>query len=258
MTAPAHPRELRARIARGEWTTPTAGILDDYQQANLVVVPESAAADFRAYCAANPAVCPLLAVTEPGDPLLTYDECTVDIRTALPRYRVWHHGALVAEPGDITDYWRDDAVAFALGCSHTFDAPLRRIGVPVPRSAPPVYITDRATTAAGIFGGPLAVSMRPVPESLIDAAVALTARYPTGHGAPVRIGNASGLGIGDLSAPDFGVFAGVPEGCVPVFWACGVTPQLALPELGLAYAITHFAGHMLVLDTVLDDTRSAP
>ncbi|MEU1522214.1 DUF1445 domain-containing protein [Nocardia rhamnosiphila] len=258
MTTPAHPRELRDRIARGEWTTPTAGILDDYQQANLVVVPESAAANFRAYCAANPEVCPLLAATDPGEPLLTYDDCTVDIRTALPRYRVWYDGVLVAEPGDILDHWRDDAVAFALGCSHTFDAPLRRIGVPVPRSAPPVYVTDRATTAAGMFGGPLVVSMRPVPESLVDAAAALTARYPTGHGAPVQIGNAPGLGIADLSAPDFGVFAGVPAGCLPVFWACGVTPQLALPTLGLEYAITHCAGHMLVLDTVLDDTRSAP
>lgn len=256
MTAPAHPRELRERIVRGEWTTPTAGILDDYQQANLVVIPDSAAADFRDYCAANPDVCPLLATTDPGDPLLTYDDCTVDLRTALPRYRVWHNGALVAEPEDILVHWRDDAVAFALGCSHTFDAPLRRIGVPVPRSAPPVYVTDRATAPAGIFGGPLAVSMRPVPEPLVAAAVELTTRYPTGHGAPIQIGNAAELGIADLSAPDFGVYAGVPDGCVPVFWACGVTPQMALPELGLDYAITHFAGHMLVLDTLLDETRS--
>ncbi|WP_280461431.1 D-glutamate cyclase family protein [Nocardia carnea] len=256
MTAPAHPRELRKRIVRGEWTTPTAGILDDYQQANLVVIPDSAAADFRKYCAANPDVCPLLATTDPGDPLLTYDACTVDLRTALPRYRVWRNGALVAEPADILDHWRDDAVAFALGCSHTFDAPLRRIGVPVPRSAPPVYVTDRPTTPAGIFGGPLAVSMRPVPESLIAAAVELTARYPTGHGAPVQIGSAAELGIADLSTPDFGVYAGVPDGCVPVFWACGVTPQMALPDLGLDYAITHFAGHMLVLDTLLDETRT--
>ena len=256
MTAPAHPRELRDRILRGEWTTPTAGILDDYQQANLVVIPDSAAADFREYCAANPDVCPLLATTEPGHPLLTSDECTVDLRTALPRYRVWHNGVLVAEPTDILDHWRDDAVAFALGCSHTFDAPLRRIGVPVPRSAPPVYVTDRATTPAGIFGGPLAVSMRPVPEPLVTAVVELTTRYPTGHGAPVQIGNAAELGIAELSAPDFGVYAGVPDGCVPVFWACGVTPQMALPDLGLDYAITHFAGHMLVLDTLLDETRS--
>ncbi|NKY58286.1 D-glutamate cyclase family protein [Nocardia flavorosea] len=256
MTAPAHPRELRDRIARGEWTTPTAGILDDYQQANLVVIPDSAAADFREYCAANPDVCPLLATTEPGDPLLTYDECTVDLRTALPRYRVWHNGVLVAEPTDILDHWQDDAVAFALGCSHTFDAPLRRIGVPVPRSAPPVYVTDRATTPAGMFAGPLAVSMRPVPGPLVAAAVELTTRYPTGHGAPVQIGNAAELGIADLGVPDFGVYAGVPDGCVPVFWACGVTPQMALPDLGLDYAITHFAGHMLVLDTLLDETRT--
>ncbi|REE77501.1 hypothetical protein C8E05_7021 [Rhodococcus wratislaviensis] len=116
---PAHPRDLRRLVAAGEWTAPTAGILDDYQQANLLVVPSAAADDFAEYCRRNPEVCPLLARTAPGNPELTYDNCTVDIRTMLPRYRVWQHDTLVAEPTDLIAYWRDDAVAFALGCSHT-------------------------------------------------------------------------------------------------------------------------------------------
>ncbi len=129
--APAHPRDLRRLVAAGEWTAPTAGILDDYQQANLLVVPSAAADDFAEYCRRNPDVCPLLARTVPGNPELTYDNCTVDVRTMLPRYRVWERNLLVAEPTDLVEHWRDDAVAFALGCSHTFDAPLRRAGISV-------------------------------------------------------------------------------------------------------------------------------
>jgi uncharacterized protein YcsI (UPF0317 family) len=254
VTAPASPLELRERIASGEWTTATAGLLDDHQQANLVVVPASAAAAFEEYCAAHPTVCPVLARTQPGDPTITYQDCTVDISTMLPRYRVWEHGAVVDEPNDLSTWWKDDSVAFALGCSHTFDGPLRRAGIPVATTAPPVYITDRILRtdgAASMFDGPLAVSMRPVDADLVDEAVAVTGRYPTGHGAPVHIGDPAELGIDDIARPDFGVFAGVGEGQVPVFWDCGVTPQLALGSADLAYAATHYPGHMLVLDAVV-------
>ncbi|MFD6064934.1 D-glutamate cyclase family protein [Rhodococcus wratislaviensis] len=255
--APAHPRDLRRLVAAGEWTAPTAGILDDYQQANLLVVPSAAADDFAEYCRRNPDVCPLLARTDPGNPQLTYDNCTVDIRTMLPRYRVWQHDTLMAEPTDLITYWRDDAVAFALGCSHTFDAPLRRAGIPVSHAAPPVYVTDRATLPAGVFAGPLAVSMRPVPTSLVDTAIEVTGRYPTGHGVPVHVGDPSLLGISDLTRPDFGSYPGVPAGSTPVFWACGVTPQMAIPAAHLDYAMTHLAGHMLVFDTLLDAVTSS-
>ncbi|MFC9552329.1 D-glutamate cyclase family protein [Rhodococcus sp. NPDC056960] len=250
--SPGHPRDLRRLVAAGEWTAPTAGILDDYQQANLVVVPSFAADDFEKYCRRNPDVCPLLARTDPGNPELTYDNCTVDVRTMLPRYRVWERNMLVAEPTDLTEHWRDDAVAFALGCSHTFDAPLRRAGIPVSHDAPPVYITSRSTTPAGIFAAPLAVSMRPVPSALVATAVEVTGRYPTGHGVPLHVGDPSVLGIADLTRPDFGIYPGLPVDATPVFWACGVTPQMAIPEADLEYAMTHFAGHMLVFDSLLD------
>jgi uncharacterized protein YcsI (UPF0317 family) len=258
LPSPAHPRDLRRLVAAGEWTTPTAGILDDYQQANLLVVPSDAADDFAEYCRRNPDVCPLLARTAPGNPELTYDNCTVDVRTMLPRYRVWQRNQLVAEPTDLIEHWRDNAVAFALGCSHTFDAPLRRAGISVSHHAPPVYVTNRAPAPAGVFAGPLAVSMRPVPISLVNAAIEVTGRYPTGHGVPMHVGDPSLLGISDLAQPAFGVYPGVPAGSTPVFWACGVTPQMAIPAAKLTYAITHLAGHMLVLDTLTDAATRFP
>ncbi|MQY23124.1 D-glutamate cyclase family protein [Nocardia macrotermitis] len=248
---PESPARLRRSIADGIWTGPTAGILDGYQQANLVVVPASAATEFAEYCAANPSVCPLLAASEPGDPELTYDGCTVDVRTMVPRYRVWENGELADEPSDLTPWWRTDSVAFALGCSHTLDGPLRRVGIPVAVTAPPVYITSRTTVGSTRFDGPVAVSMRPVDNALIDTAIEVTAALPTGHGAPVHVGDPAAIGLTDLASPDFGVFPGIAPNRTPVFWNCGVTPQLALAGAGLAYAATHYPGHMLVLDTVV-------
>ncbi|MDQ7915700.1 DUF1445 domain-containing protein [Pseudomonas sp. 102515] len=242
------PVELRSRIARGEWITPTAGVLDDYQQANLVIVPQAHAYALLLFCLRNPRACPILAVGDAGDPWVPLPGAAIDIRTMLPRYRVWQQGRLVAEPTDIEAYWRDDAVAILLGCSHTFDAPLRRAGVPVSPEAPPVYTTNRPNIAAGPLAGTLAVSMRPVPRELVSQAVLVTARYPSGHGAPVHIGDPLALGIGDLQSPDFGVVPPLGEDDVPVFWACGVTPQQVLPQLGAVYCIAHYPGHMLVLD----------
>lgn len=242
------PAELRERIAAGEWTGPTAGVLDDYQQANLVIVPQAQAYTFLLFCLRNPKACPILAVGDAGDPRIPLPGTAIDIRTMLPRYRVWRQGKLVAEPADIEAHWRDDAVAILLGCSHTFDAPLRRAGIAVSRAAPPVYTTRVPNVPAGPLGGTLVVSMRPVPRARVSQAVQVTARYPSGHGAPVQIGDPAALGIVDLQAPDFGVVPPLGVDDVPVFWACGVTPQQVLPRLGGAYCIAHYPGHMLVLD----------
>jgi uncharacterized protein YcsI (UPF0317 family) len=242
------PADLRSRIARGEWTTPTAGVLDDYQQANLVIVPQAQAYALLLFCLRNPRACPILAVGDAGDPRVPLPGAAIDIRTMLPRYRVWQHGQLVAEPADIEAYWRDDAVAILLGCSHTFDAPLRRAGIAVSSAAPPVYTTTLPNVPAGPLAGTLVVSMRPVPRALVSQAVLVTARYPSGHGAPVHVGDPAALGIADLQAPDFGVVPPLGADDVPVFWACGVTPQQVLPQLGSAYCLSHYPGHMLVLD----------
>ncbi|WP_234314930.1 putative hydro-lyase [Streptomyces sp. NRRL F-5135] len=255
-TVPATPGELRRLVASGAWTGPTAGLLDGYQQANLVVVPYDLAFDFLLYCTRNPAPCPVIAVTEPGDPVVRLGGTEADLRTALPRYRVWRRGRLVEEPHDITEHWRDDAVGFLLGCSHTFEGPLRRAGVPVryaaDSSAPAVYVTDVATRPAGRLSGPLVVSGRAIPAGLVARAVEVTARYPTGHGAPVHIGDPAAIGIADLARPDFGPPPVVEEGDTMVFWACGVTPQLVLPAAAADYTITHYPGHMFVFDHTVD------
>lgn len=154
--------ELRSQIARGEWTTPTAGLLDDYQQANLVIVPQDQAYALLLFCLHNPKACPIPAVGDAGDPQVPLPGAAIDIRTMLPRYRVWQHGHLVAEPTDIEVYWQEDSVLILLGCSHTFDAPLCRACIAVSSSAPPVYTTTLPNASAGALGGTLVVSMRPV------------------------------------------------------------------------------------------------
>ncbi|WP_031464475.1 putative hydro-lyase [Sciscionella sediminilitoris] len=250
------PQELRADIAAGRMTGPTAGLLDGHQQANLAIVPRELAFEFLLFCTRNSRYCPVIAVTEPGDPILRFGATEADLRSTLPRYRVWRAGELVEEPTDITEYWRADSVGFLLGCSHTWEGPLRRAGIPIRYApdtmAPPVYVTTRAAHPAERLSGPLVVSMRALPAEHVARAVEITARYPTGHGAPVHIGAPEALGITDLHAPDFGPSPVIEPGDVPVFWACGVTPQLALPNADAAYAITHYPGHMFVFDHLVD------
>ncbi len=244
------PADARARF-RGGLRVPTAGCAAGFSQANLVVVPHDAAGEFERFARLNPKPCPLLDITDPGSPM-TRLAPGADLRTDLPAYRVWEHGRCVAEPDDITGYWRGDLVAFLLGCSFTFERALLAAGVPVRHieqgANVPMFITSRQCQRGGRFSGPLVVSMRPVPADLVATAVEVTARCPAAHGAPVQAGDPAALGIADLARPDFGDQV-VPEaGDVPVFWACGVTPQVALTSARLPLAITHAPGHMLVTD----------
>jgi uncharacterized protein YcsI (UPF0317 family) len=242
------PALARARFRAG-LRVPTTNWAPGYAQANLIVLGQDAAADFRLFAERNPAPCPLLDVTEAGRPV-TRLALGADLRTDLPAYRVWEHGRCVAEPADVTGYWRDDLVAFLLGCSFTFERALLRAGVPVRHIEQggnvPMFVTNRACRPAGRFSGPLVVSMRPVPADKVATAVAVTARYPTAHGAPVHAGDPAELGIADLARPDFGDPVTALDGDVPVFWACGVTPQAALAAL--PFAITHAPGYMLITD----------
>ncbi|MBP2199963.1 D-glutamate cyclase family protein [Pantoea cypripedii] len=252
MTSYTTPAALRAATARGEWRQPTAGLLDGYQQANLVVLPQSDAYEFLLFCVRNAKACPVLAVSEAGQTEILMGKSHIDLRTMFPRYRVWQQGQLADEPYDLLDCWPDDAVAFLLGCSHSLDGALRRAGIPVSLAAPPVYLTQISCQPTARMQGYVAVSMRPVAADKVDEAVALSAAYPSAHGTPLHIGDPTEIGITDLAAPDFGVFPGVHPGQVPVFWACGVTPQQVLPALGSAYLFTHYAGHMLVLDDTVE------
>ena len=242
----------RARIRAGLWRKPTAGLAPGYVQANLVVVPRAFADAFSDFCARNPQPCPLLEATEPGSPEPRRIAPSADLRTDLPRYRIYRDGALSAETDDIEKLWQPDFVAFLLGCSFTFEAALARAGVPLRHHElgcnVAMYRTNRPCTPAGPFHGPLVVSMRPVPETLVAEAVRVTARFSRAHGAPVHVGDPAALGIADLDKPDYGDPLPVRPGETPVFWACGVTPQAAAAAARLPLLISHAPGCMFITD----------
>jgi uncharacterized protein YcsI (UPF0317 family) len=246
------PAALRSRIRAGEHRGNTSGFAPGHVQCNIVILPEAAAGDFLRFCQANPRPCPLLAVSPtPGDPTLP-GLGDIDIRTDLPRYRVFEHGDTTAEPDAITDRWREDFVTFALGCSFSFEEALLADGLEVRNVSQgcnvPMYRSSIPCAAAGPFRGDMVVSMRPYRAADAIRAIQICTRFPAVHGAPVHLGDPAQIGIGDLGAPDYGDPVPVHEGELPVFWACGVTPQVALANAKLPVAITHSPGCMLVSD----------
>jgi uncharacterized protein YcsI (UPF0317 family) len=246
------PAQVRAAARAGAWTSHTSGLAERHVQGNVVILPRADADDFLRYCQRNPKPCPLLAVGEPGDPTLASLGADIDIRSDLPRYRVWRDGQVVDEPTDIGALWRDDFVTFVLGCSFSFDQALLDEGlrlrhVDEGRNVA-MYRTHIATEPAGPFGGPLVVTMRPLGAAAAIRAVQITSRFPAVHGAPVHLGDPSLIGIADLARPDYGDAVAVLDDEIPVFWACGVTPQAALENARVPLAITHAPGCMLVTD----------
>jgi uncharacterized protein YcsI (UPF0317 family) len=245
---------LQARLAirEGRWTGHTSGIADGYVQGNLVILPKAQADDFLRYCQRNPKPCPVLAVSEPGQPHLPALGADLDIRTDLPRYRVWRDGELDGSPTDIVDLWRGDLVTFVIGCSFSFEQALLDAGLPLRHVAQgknvAMFRTNVATEQAGPFHGPLVVTMRPFSPQDAIRAVQVTSRFPDVHGAPVHIGDPAAIGIADLSRPDYGDAIEVLPGEMPVFWACGVTPQAAIERARPDFCITHAPGAMLVTD----------
>jgi uncharacterized protein YcsI (UPF0317 family) len=246
----------RARLdARsGALTTPTANIAPGYVQANLAILPEALAGDFLRFCLRNPKPCPLLAVSEPGNPSLDSLGYDIDIRSDIPRYRVWRNGELVDEPTDVHGVWRDDLVSFLIGCSFSFEEAMLADGLPVRHIQEgcnvPMYRTSIPTQAAGVFSGPLVVSMRPLKAADAIRAIQVTTRFPSVHGAPVHLGDPSLIGIRDLARPDYGDAVTVGGDELPVFWACGVTPQAVVAAAKPEFCITHAPGHMLVTDLI--------
>jgi len=253
----ASPRELRLRMRQGEWQAPTAGMAPGYAQANLVVLPRTIAYDFLVFCQRNPKPCPLIDVTDPGNPEPPIAAPGADVRTDLPRYRIYRHGKLEAEETEITRLWRDDLVAFLLGCSFTFETALVRAGIPVRHMEDgrnvSMYVTNLACRPAGGLHGPMVVSMRPLAPRDVPRAVLVTGRYPRAHGAPVHVGDPAAIGVGDLSRPQFGDPPRIKPGEVPVFWACGVTPQAVAMATKVELMITHAPGHMFLTDLLDED-----
>ena len=249
---PTTPKEIRERIRGREIPGYTSGMAPGYVQANLVVLPKNLAFDFLLFCQRNPKPCPLIEVVETGsaEPLQTAPGA--DIRTDLPRYRVYEYGEMVAEPEDISEYWRDDMVSFLIGCSYSFESALIRAGISLPHfekgTNVSMFITSIETTPAGVFAGPMVVSMRAIPEDKVVKAVQVTSRFPAVHGAPVQIGNPEVIGVSDPTVPDLGDPTEFNDGDVPVFWACGVTPQAVAMQSKPPLMITHSPGHMFITD----------
>ena len=244
--------EVRLRIRAGSHTGHTGGMAPGYVQGNLVILPAELAAAFAAYCQRNPKPCPLLATSETGDPRLPSLARDLDIRTDVPRYRVFRDGRLVDEPTDIGDLWRDDLVSFVLGCSFSFEQALSENGLELRHVSlgcnVPMYRTNVDTVPAGPFRGKLVVSMRPFRPADAIRAIQITSRFPLLHGAPVHLGDAAAIGIADLDRPDFGDRVPVNPDEMPVFWACGVTPQVAIEQARPGLCITHAPGCMVVTD----------
>jgi uncharacterized protein YcsI (UPF0317 family) len=260
MNAIKSPREIRERIAAGNWTGPTSGFASAYAQANLVILDRKYAFDFLLFCTRNPKPCPLIEVLEPGrfEPALTAPGA--DIRRDLPRYRIWNHGALETETPDITSQFTDSMVSFLLGCSFSFEGALISADIPIRNIEQgrnvSMYITNRQCTPAGVFSAPLVVSMLPIPDHQVIRAIQITSRYVSVHGAPVHVGDPLALGIHDLSKPDFGDPVDIRPGETPVFWACGVTSSLAALSSKPEICITHAPGHMFITD-VLNESLAA-
>jgi uncharacterized protein YcsI (UPF0317 family) len=242
----------RLRIRTGDFSGTTAGLAPGVVQANLVVLPKALADDFLRFAQANPKPCPVLAVSEAGSARLPGLGEDLDIRSDLPRYRVWRRGELVEEPSDLFHVWRDDLVAFALGCSFSFEEALVEDGIELRHitcgSNVPMYRTNIPCTPAGLFAGPLVVSMRPLRPKDAIRAIQITSRFPSVHGAPVHLGLPETIGIRDLAKPDYGDAVPMAGDELPVFWACGVTPQAVIAKARPDFCITHAPGSMLITD----------
>ncbi len=250
--APSSAVTARQAIRAGNWTAHTSGLADDHVQGNVVILPAALADHFLRYCQRNPKPCPVLAVSEPGSPALPALGADIDIRTDVPRYRVWRHGEIVEQPNHIGHLWRDDLVTFVIGCSFSFEQALIEAGVPLRHVQQgknvAMYRTNVETAPAGPFNGPLVVSMRPMLAADAIRAIQVTSRFPNVHGAPVHLGDPSRIGIADLGKPDYGDAVDVLPGELPVFWACGVTPQAAIARARPDFCITHAPGAMLITD----------
>jgi uncharacterized protein YcsI (UPF0317 family) len=250
----------RAAIRRGEFTGHTSGVASDHVQGNVVILPQAWATDFLRFCQANRKPCPLLAVGEPGRPELPTLGTDIDIRSDLPRYRVWRHGELMDEPLNISPLWRDDLVSFVIGCSFSFEQALTDAGVKLRHVEQgrnvAMYRSNQPTHTVGPFGGPMVVSMRPLKAADAIRAIQITSRFPDVHGAPVHIGDPGLIGIHDLSKPHYGDAVAVMPDELPVFWACGVTPQAALAQARPEFCITHAPGAMLITDKLNHELAS--
>ncbi len=251
------PKNIRYQIRNNEITTHTSELAPGYVQANVVILPKNAAFDFLLFCQRNPKPCPVLEVLDVGSYFTNYTADKADLRYDVPKYRLYEYGEIQEETNNLEKHWKKDFVTFLLGCSFTFDSALISAGIEIRNVAEgkniPMFVTNIPTSPAGIFSGPTVVSMRPIPKDKIVRAVQVTSRFPGVHGSPIQIGDSEKIGIKDVFKPDFGDPTDILADEVPVFWACGVTPQAVAMEAKLPFMITHSPGHMFVTDLKDED-----
>ena len=256
-TRPENPREIRELVRKGELVRPTSGLAPGYVQTNLAILPRDLAFDFLLFCTRNPKPCPVIEVVVAGETEPRQTSPGADLRSDAPKYRVYRYGELEDEVENISEYWRDDLVSFLIGCSFTFESALMRAGISLRHvdqgTNVSMYTTNIQTTPAGAFSGPMVVTMRPIPQEKVVKAVQVTSRYPGVHGSPVNIGDPSAIGIQDIANPDIGDPVEIKDGEVPVFWACGVTPQAVAVRSKPSLMITHSPGHMFITDMPDED-----
>ncbi|MBI4305601.1 MAG: putative hydro-lyase [Chloroflexi bacterium] len=253
-------REVRGLVRAGKLRHPTSGLAPGYVQANLAILPRDLAFEFLLFCQRNPKPCPLIEVLEPGQFEPKMSAPGADIRTDLPKYRIYRNGELSAEVDDLLEFWREDLVSFLIGCSFTFEKALLDNGIELPHWGTDknvsMFKTNIVCTPAGRFKGPMVVSMRWIPRNKVVRAVQATSRFPAVHGAPIHIGDPAEIGVKDVNKPDYGQAWPAGSGEVPVFWACGVTPQAVAAASKPSLMITHAPGHMFVTDLKDEDVAA--
>jgi uncharacterized protein YcsI (UPF0317 family) len=253
---PTSAKELRRMIRARKWTQTTTGLVPGFVQANLVMLPREVAFHFLLFCVRNPKPCPILDVLEPGqvEPSIARG---ADLRTDLPRYRIYEKGELQKEVEEVKEFFHEGMVSFLLGCSFSFESAMLASGLPIRNIEEgknvSMYITNRACVPAGPFSSPLVVSMRPLTPQQAVRATQVTTRFHLTHGAPVHFGAPEEIGIKNLSRPDFGDPVTIRQDEIPIFWACGVTSALAANSARLPLVITHAPGHMFVSDLKDED-----
>ncbi len=243
--------------AQGLFDKPTAGYCSGHVQANLVVLPEKYARDFETFCRKNPKPCPILEIVGPGKYKSKTLASGADLRNTIPRYLIWEYGQVQKEVCDVLRDYNYDLVFFLLGCSFSFEQALIQSGIRLrhvdEKQNVSMFKTNIALQPCGPFKGEMVVSMRPIHRSLVAKACAITGHYPEVHGEPVHVGYPEMIGIKDIDHVDYGDPVPVKEEEIPVFWACGVTPQNVLVQSDLPFAITHAPGFMFVGDLRNED-----
>ncbi|XP_066463656.1 D-glutamate cyclase, mitochondrial isoform X1 [Eleutherodactylus coqui] len=238
----------------------TSGMSAGYNQANVVILHKSLADDFEKFCQANGGPLPLLYRSDPGESKCPTLSSNSDIRTDCLLYRRYEHGVYTESLTSLESYSEQlkDMVTFYLGCSFSFESAVRKLGVPVRNVEQELNVSMYKTAVpchqVGAFSCNLVVTMRPIPQGKLEAAVVATHPMKKYHGAPVHIGSPDFLGINDLQKTDYGDAVQLHPGDVPVFWACGVTGIEAVVSCKSPLAFTHSPGCMFITDVKNEDT----